>query len=1493
MTNEHDVTEIKIALLKSGAQRSYDDVVMLKSYLSKTDFVKNIVGSSLLPKQMDELCRSLVLESFNVGDTIIKQGEPGDRMYVILTGLCEVRLKQNVELAHGLSEVREKALYQCHAFNHFGEKALQNDEPRGASVVAIEYSDCISIHKFTYSTLIKNALAEAESIASRNDQPGTKSHCLKILGKKTQYRTKLEIEAVAGYLDWRIPFFRNFTKEQQIELCRVSQAVSIYGETVLFKQGSVGQAFYIVLTGTVEVWVASADEIALSNAIAQSALANTINNSASKTAEASVPLKHGLGNKVAILSVGDTFGERALENEDSKRMASICTCESLTDLIVIAREDYYKLVSALTNTTLMNKITLLRKTDIFRNIDAVHLKELARFMEPKRYELDEIILVTGKRATEMIITDIGECVVEVDIATFTSGNVKSITNGGDATAGGSAIGYDDDSLDSGTIESMMGKDKSKTIMEAGRIAPHSVLASYITQVQSLYDHVYNPETVVATTLVTGYAIGLHDFFTNMNNESKLIIVDVVKNYQACTIPGLWETDAFRVGDKEWRTRAAWEKYCKNLRKSGNNNMTYIESLKSFSNLYLTVDSGNVFQNSSGQYQPTAIEIAKYYPDIKMKTHHHDHDHDISGSHSHTMSYVGGTSSDGYGSKGPAVVDMTWGIIKEKKSSKFVCIEDLDYDMNAVHPIVEKALSAAHQREKRREIEAKINAETDSRVPSFSSNTDTTSGIPQQETPDEMMAKWLSHRILEPEDKPYRYAFSLVHVHQKRVAQTAASLGSQRQLKCYMRLCGTLASCSNAKEAAEMQMQSALLMQYDSDLSKEEQLKLKWKAFPSFESMPLQNSDMFFIYCRGVPVEYACITPEKDLMDFNFPAFCKQKNQFYSCVVMRGLTPPEPILPETTEKRKRRSRKPWKDGVYGISYEDTDDEGSDDEYTKIERENNITANGLPSHHPYKTAKFNLQLQQPVFLQELNSFVETLATSATQLTCILFGKITQSKMVNLDPIHATYNPIAGEMLMTAPGFGLTGGLNHMHMDSSTINMNTLPGVSIAANGSSGNSNGNVAGTTGTAASAGSYGMSMTSTHTKMSKYTGEDKRICIFPLYEWLPIVETTLKEHDITQLANLDRTKIKNNNHHADLSNTTTGTMSSTLGRTATGTGTLGAATLATSKSVPSLDIKLTGPDGIEKSFKEAGMLSPPMSKKNNKSAFGGSKSLSELPYLDKIASKVTGKGLTKTVDMNYTKILEEQKLQAEMLRLELRKKRLFDMRPENRLSPRTLLRREKELANQATKEQEEEDNTDSIMDTEEKKQSLKDIINERRRMIALNDKLCYDEGKLKPKKSKLKNYTKINGNDNDNDSQSDEEEFIGDLSFLQQPTVSNQLDGVYQAGKVDINSYKRGVTVVRSNNNGDFGPGGMGMLGQRMSMYDSLNHLPACRNLVEKELKNKKKEKDMNTIREKEKALLKKVTSDDQYISPEKTKKILVSEKLRVLNDMIDKTITY
>lgn len=59
-------------------------------------------------------------------------------------------------------------------------------------------------------------------------------------------------------------------------------------------------------------------------------------------------------------------------------------------------------------------------------------------------------------------------------------------------------------VDGGTVMATAGK---RRVVNLGRIAPNSVLATYITTTGSIADEVYHPETVIASTLVNAYTIG--------------------------------------------------------------------------------------------------------------------------------------------------------------------------------------------------------------------------------------------------------------------------------------------------------------------------------------------------------------------------------------------------------------------------------------------------------------------------------------------------------------------------------------------------------------------------------------------------------------------------------------------------------------------------------------------------------------------------------------------------------------------------------------------------------------------------------------------------------------------------------------------------------------------------------------------------------------------------------------------------------------------------
>ena len=75
---ENNNEQLRYVLLKNPGNRSYDDLLVLKGFISRTEFkLKNLAGI-VNPKQMNDLCRGLGLETYNNGDTIFNQGDIGD-----------------------------------------------------------------------------------------------------------------------------------------------------------------------------------------------------------------------------------------------------------------------------------------------------------------------------------------------------------------------------------------------------------------------------------------------------------------------------------------------------------------------------------------------------------------------------------------------------------------------------------------------------------------------------------------------------------------------------------------------------------------------------------------------------------------------------------------------------------------------------------------------------------------------------------------------------------------------------------------------------------------------------------------------------------------------------------------------------------------------------------------------------------------------------------------------------------------------------------------------------------------------------------------------------------------------------------------------------------------------------------------------------------------------------------------------------------------------
>jgi CRP-like cAMP-binding protein len=103
------------------------------------------------------LAASVNLFTFGAGETIVREGEEADSMYIIRRGACDV-FKE--------SAGRGRSLITLQAGDYFGEMSLLTGEKRAATVKAANDTDLIVINKPLFSQLL---LAKPEIAADLAD----------------------------------------------------------------------------------------------------------------------------------------------------------------------------------------------------------------------------------------------------------------------------------------------------------------------------------------------------------------------------------------------------------------------------------------------------------------------------------------------------------------------------------------------------------------------------------------------------------------------------------------------------------------------------------------------------------------------------------------------------------------------------------------------------------------------------------------------------------------------------------------------------------------------------------------------------------------------------------------------------------------------------------------------------------------------------------------------------------------------------------------------------------------------------------------------------------------------------------------------------------------------------------------------------------------------------------------------------------------------------
>jgi NADH dehydrogenase len=104
-----------------------------------------------LPPELVQLklggSRGVTREHFEPGQVVFRQGDIGDRVYLVLTGAADVVRSENAAEVH---------VARLEPGDWFGEMALLNETTRGATVRCAEAMDTLTLPKTEFSVLAAN-----------------------------------------------------------------------------------------------------------------------------------------------------------------------------------------------------------------------------------------------------------------------------------------------------------------------------------------------------------------------------------------------------------------------------------------------------------------------------------------------------------------------------------------------------------------------------------------------------------------------------------------------------------------------------------------------------------------------------------------------------------------------------------------------------------------------------------------------------------------------------------------------------------------------------------------------------------------------------------------------------------------------------------------------------------------------------------------------------------------------------------------------------------------------------------------------------------------------------------------------------------------------------------------------------------------------------------------------------------------------------------------
>jgi putative ABC transport system ATP-binding protein len=155
VTHDNRILDVADRIVTMVQGRIKSNVVVRETSLVCEFLMQCPIFTRLTPRTLTEVADQVIPEKHPAGAVIVRQGDPGDKFYVIKSGSVDVIVEDGAG---------RRTVASLGKGNFFGEAALLTGAPRNATVVAKEDLEVFTLGKEQFQAVLKASASFEEEL---------------------------------------------------------------------------------------------------------------------------------------------------------------------------------------------------------------------------------------------------------------------------------------------------------------------------------------------------------------------------------------------------------------------------------------------------------------------------------------------------------------------------------------------------------------------------------------------------------------------------------------------------------------------------------------------------------------------------------------------------------------------------------------------------------------------------------------------------------------------------------------------------------------------------------------------------------------------------------------------------------------------------------------------------------------------------------------------------------------------------------------------------------------------------------------------------------------------------------------------------------------------------------------------------------------------------------------------------------------------------------